>query len=529
MEIIAEQLMRIAAADQGRPRKRITVLGAGMAGLSAAYELTRLGHTVSVIEATGRPGGRVWTKRFSTGQYHELGGMRIPAGHDFTRYYLTLTGLTADLRPFVTAHKNLNCFYHLRGEVRRMREAAPVLDRYHLSAFERQIASKFVPPAIFGFHLDNTLKSLNEDDRAALFGEQFQTDRVAELERQSLGEFLRRRVESDDARELVGASTGLEVWWEMAITMFLRDEIVGTGLGLQELAGGLDRLPTELAGKLPPNTIRYNTEVVSIDLAESGVRLRTRPTDPNAWDCPPTDQAPQEETADFVVCTIPFGVLRRMDVRGFSPLKMRAIRNLNYASSTKVLLHCKERFWELGPVADRIFGGASMSDGISRATYYPSDHAAPPPPAFGEPERREGFRSLATAFAAPDEVVGQGATDGPGPGVLVGSYNWGRDARRLGALPVRERADAVIDVIRNFHPEIDKYVDDAGGMYWDDFRWSRGAFCFMQPGDLRDYYHDAIRPEGRVHFAGEHCSMDQGWIQGATMAGVRAVEEIVGA
>lgn len=528
METIAAQLERIQAADHGRPRKRITILGAGMAGLSAAYELARLGHKVSVIEATSRPGGRVWTRRFASGQYHELGAMRIPKNHDFTRHYLRATGLSADLRPFVSAHGNPNCFYDLRGEVRRMRDAAPVHDRYHLSAFERTVISKAPAPAIFGIHLENALKSLNDDDRASLFGTRFQTDRVAELERQSLGEFLERRLESDDARELIGASTGLEVWWEIAVTMFLRDEVVQTGLGLQELAGGLDRLPSELAARLPPNTIRYNTEVVTIDRTESGVRLRTRPTNAGEWDSPPTDQQPQEETADYVVCTIPFGVLRRMDVSGFSHLKMRAIRNLNYASSTKVLLHCRERFWELGPEADRIFGGASMSDGITRATYYPSDHAAPPPLTFGEVEHREGFRSLATAFAAPDDVVTQAGAGAPGPGVLVGSYNWGRDARRLGALPVKERAAAVIDVIRHFHPEIDNYVDDAASMYWDDFRWSRGAFCFMQPGDLRDYHHAAIQPEGRVHFAGEHCSIDPGWIQGATMSGVRAVEELVG-
>jgi monoamine oxidase len=83
-------------------------------------------------------------------------------------------------------------------------------------------------------------------------------------------------------------------------------------------------------------------------------------------------------------------------------------------------------------------------------------------------------------------------------------------------------------VIENFHPMIRNYVDDVESMHWDSFPWSAGAFCFMQPGDLRDYYHDAIRPEGGLHFAGEHCSLDQGWMQGAIVAGLRAVEEIVG-
>ena len=75
---------------------------------------------------------------------------------------------------------------------------------------------------------------------------------------------------------------------------------------------------------------------------------------------------------------------------------------------------------------------------------------------------------------------------------------------------------------------IDGFVDDHASMCWNSYRWSRGAFCFMRPGDLRAYYHDSIRPEGQLHFAGEHCSLDQAWIQGAVMSGLRAVEEIVG-
>src|SRR5690349_15438859 len=100
MEPIVDQLARIARVDNGKPRKKVVILGAGMAGLSAAYELTKLGHSVSVIEATNRPGGRVWTKRFkSTGQYHELGAMRIPASHDYTRHYIHVVGLQKRLRP----------------------------------------------------------------------------------------------------------------------------------------------------------------------------------------------------------------------------------------------------------------------------------------------------------------------------------------------------------------------------------------------------------------------------------------------
>jgi monoamine oxidase len=167
-----------------------------------------------------------------------------------------------------------------------------------------------------------------------------------------------------------------------------------------------------------------------------------------------------------------------------------------------------------------------MSDQITRATYYPSDHAVASPKSFAATTGREGFRSLASGFSALDVEIDTTKAQSPGPGVLVGSYNWGRDAQRLGALRPAERADAVIDVLEHVHKDIRSFVDDSASMYWDDFRWSRGAFCFMRPGDLPSYYHAAIRPEGNLHFAGEHCSLDQGWMQGAIISGLRAVEEI---
>ena len=100
-------------------------------------------------------------------------------------------------------------------------------------------------------------------------------------------------------------------------------------------------------------------------------------------------------------------------------------------------------------------------------------------------------------------------------------------ALRLGALAPDARAEIVLKVLEKFRPEIHEHVDDHASMCRERFRRSRGAFALLRPGDLRDYYHDAIRPEGGLHFAGEHCSLDQAWMQGALSCGMRAVEEIV--
>lgn len=524
---IDAQLDDIRRLDQGKARKQVMVLGAGMAGLCAAYELTRLGHAVSVVEATGRAGGRVMTKRFSDGQYNELGAMRIPASHDYTKHYVNEMKL--ELRPFITAHAQKNAFYFIRGRKSRIREAADkLLPLYRISTLEKQIASALVAPAIMGLHFENVLNSLNDHDRDALFGARSLTDRVAKLEAQTLGEFLTKRLESDDARELIGVTTGLEVWWDKALSMFLRDEIMATGDGLSEIVGGMDKLPSALANVISARNISFNTEVVAIERTDKGVAVRTRATNAAAWDSPSLKDASIEtHHVEHVVCAIPFGVLRSMHLSGMDSLKMRSVRNLNYAASTKVLLHCKKRIWESGSPEERIIGGASLSDAVTRATYYPSDHAAQHPTSYAASAGRAGFRGLNTIFSK-DIVVGTDERcEEPGPGVLVGSYNWGRDARRLGCLSLGDRAETVLNVLDRMHPGIKDVVDDEGSMAWDTFRWSRGAFCFMAPGDLQSYYHDAIRPQGNIHFAGEHCSLDQAWIQGAVMSALRVVQELV--
>ena len=88
-------LTRLPIVTASVAPKKIIIIGGGMAGLSAGYELTQLGHDVMILEARARPGGRVHTLRepFDDGLYAEAGAARIPEDHNLTLKYVKLFNL----------------------------------------------------------------------------------------------------------------------------------------------------------------------------------------------------------------------------------------------------------------------------------------------------------------------------------------------------------------------------------------------------------------------------------------------------
>ena len=100
------------------PAKKLLILGAGMAGLAAGYELSKLGHHVTILEARTRPGGRVCTlrDRFADGLYAEAGAARIRDNHHLTLKYVKAFDLP--LEPFYPS--NLKAVRYDQGDRREV-------------------------------------------------------------------------------------------------------------------------------------------------------------------------------------------------------------------------------------------------------------------------------------------------------------------------------------------------------------------------------------------------------------------------
>lgn len=464
---VPSPLQRIAGAGLEENRhgpKRVIVLGAGIAGLAAGYELARAGHEPVVLEAQNRVGGRVHTLRsFAPGLYGEAGAMRIPRIHDLTLEYCRQFGL--ELRPFL-----MDC------------ERAPVY-----LAGRRMTPAEFQLPENMPFDLaPNELGRSYEDiwreatrEVHELYAREGDAARAiigARYDRYSIRAFLKERGLSEGAIELYGIMSFREANMNVSIVELLR-EVVGKAFeDMQEIVGGCDLLPRAFYERIKPH-VRLGAQAVSVDQHEDGVTVHCR-----------TGAGTVAESGDYCICTLPFGVLRHLDFRpGLSKGKYRAIRGLNYNPSTKILLQVRHRFWE----REGIFGGATPTDLPVRRIVYPS-------------------------HPIPDEERG----------ILLASYTWGQDAARWSALAEDDRIALALKDIAKIHPQILHEFEGGASYAWQDDPHAVGAFALFEPGQETAMHSDIVKPEGRVHFAGEHCSLWHAWIQGSLESGISAARDI---
>jgi len=476
----ANALPALAAVPDPRSPLHVVVVGAGLAGLVAAYELEKRGHRVTILDADRRHvGGRVRTLRFADGLYGEAGAMRIPTRHELTRHYVK--ELDLPLRKFVSS--NPQAYYFLRGERQRRADVAKLNHLYALRDDERDKS----PDDFWDASIGRALKSLAEAESKDLSAVTPQTPKVRAFDQQSLQQLAESAGLSAEAIEFMATASGNESLMLSAATETLREEFLEVwSQGFDEIVGGTDRLPAAFAAKLRSKP-RLGCEVVTLTQSAEGAGAIYR-----------EHGVEKRVDGDFLLCTLPCPVLSRIEVQPeMSGPKWRAIRTLNYDSSTKVLAVARRRFWETD---DGIYGGGTFTDLPIATAYYPSDNAG-----------------------ARDAKVSRG------PGVLLASYSWGQAARRLASLDHPERASVVLRHLARVHPQLRDpgIVRETRSWSWDNHPLSGGAFAWFMPGQHTDLYAALIAPEGRLYFAGEHASLTHTWMQGALESGLRATREML--
>lgn len=494
-----DAVLGTSEAQPGRT-PHVVIIGAGLAGLCAAYLLQKKNWTYTILEAERHHvGGRVRTMRIGDDGLHwEAGAMRIPAEHKIVRKYINMFS-ELELRPFVMYSSKT--FKYARGT--RSTDEAEIKKKFRLKSAEEN----FTADALWKLTVKDVAqgkRGLSRDELEQLrIANAFTSENLIGLDRQSLRQLIQdaRPRElgyaplSDEAIEFFLFAYGNLDIQHFASTEFLREENIGVwDPGFSEIVGGTSRLPHAFLGRLSSKP-KMGCEVVRIEQDEAHGRVRA------VYRLGGRDH---QEEADFLLCTIPFPVLARVD---FDPPlsyeKRRAILEMGYDSGTKVALLTKDRFWEKN---NGIYGGVTTTDLVTGAVIYPSDNAGD----------IDGTRPLDPAVS-------------DRPGVLIASYCWGQNARRLGAMPATAREELAIQQVAQIHPEL-AYRDtiiQRQSWAWDSYLWCGGAFAFYQPGQFNRMHQHVICPEGRFYFAGEHCSHSHSWMEGALESAEKAVDALL--
>ena len=447
--------------NDGKPKK-VVIVGAGLAGLSAGYELLRAGHEPLILEAQQRVGGRIYTMRepFARGLYGEAGAMRIPRAHALTMAYIEKFGLqTIDF-----AMGNPQAYVHVGGIKRRMIEilANPELMGFELAEIERG--------KISGLYWEETIKPLVE--KVEKEGDVGWEQIYNEYDQYSVREFLEMKGWSEGMIEMFGLLNNQEAMMNSSFLELFREDGGNYYTNMCQIAGGADNLPHAFLSELG-SRIRYGAKMIATDQTPDEVVIHYQ-----------TRSGRFEARGDYAILTVPFPVLRHVEVlKPFSRAKQRAIRQLHYDASAKIFFQTRRRFWETD---EGIFGGGTVTDLAIRNLYYTD---------YGKETGR---------------------------GILLVSYTWSEDAQRWGSLLPHERIEQALENVAVIHPQIRDEFETGASHMWHDDPYAGGAFALFDPGQQTLLHDEIVKPEGRIHFAGEHASLYHAWIQGAFESGLRA-------
>jgi monoamine oxidase len=446
----------------------VIVLGAGLAGLAAAYELVHAGHGVTVLEARMRPGGRVCTLRepFSDGLYAEAGALVFS---DACRHLLRYARLF-DLPTAASRPGDLARLFHLRGKriVVKPGQAPPW--PFELRADEHELGLA----GLFDRHVLSALHDIPDPIDAAWW-----LKSAGDYDRSSFAELLAARGASSEAVELLSRTLWFGVGWDTksALETLLADvALFYRGGSIYTIPGGNDRLPRAFASRLRER-VRYGSAVVNIEEGSGPVRVVFL-----------QGGVRHSMEADFLICTIPFSVLRGIDIRApLSKEKRQALEQLRYESVTRVFLQVSERFWTSGGIAGDAFTDLPIMQ--------VQEH----------PVLRQDVRSERSILEA---------------------HMRGPMAARMAHMNEADRINLVREQMEKVHPGLSAFLERAASKSWDEDEWARGAYSRFTPGQMTVWLPAIARPEGRIHFGGEHTSVWNRTMEGALESGHRAAREV---
>ncbi|MDB5959313.1 MAG: flavin monoamine oxidase family protein [Massilia sp.] len=468
-----------ALAGSGKG-KTVVILGAGLAGMTAAYEMSKLGYTCKVIEARPFAGGRCQTARagsvleelggekqvcgFERGQYINFGPWRIPFNHRSTLHYTSSFGVPLELfnndndAAYVY---NDNAAGALRG--RRLRQ-------FEVKADMRGYVDELLAKSLQSGAIDS---QVNGADKQLLIDYLVNEGYLSKKDLRYRGTEGRGFKVNPGAGMAPGPGVPSD---PLGFSDLLQSKLGHIYHSVHEFTqqstmlqpvGGMDAIARAFEKRVG-RMIRYNTEVTSLRNRSDGVEVGVKDLKTGAVSV---------VKGDFCLCTLPLSVLRQVDT-DFSPTFKAALQGAAYAPVCKIGLQMGRRFWEED---DGIYGGHVFTDtkGINLISLPSSNW--------------QGKR-----------------------GTLLGFYSFGGDAAELSGLTLKERAEYAVAAGEKIFPgQYRKNFETAFSVAWHRVKYNLGGWAEWSEEAREKAYPVLVAGEQRTLLAGEHMSYLGGWQAGA--------------
>jgi monoamine oxidase len=476
---------------EGDPRgASVLILGAGLAGMTAALELRNAGYKVRVLEYNDRPGGRNWSLyggdtytelggftqqvQFAPGLYLNPGPWRIPYHHRAVLDYCKR--LNVALEPFTQV--NYNAYLHstnaFGGKPQRYREVQ--------ADFQGHVAELLAKAA----HHNGLDQAVSAEDREILLEamrEWGALDKNYEYKK-GLMTSERRGYISDPGG---GLTAGFVPSEPLAFHDLMQSRLWGAiaaghiyefQSSIFQPVGGMGMIGKAF-GREVGNLIEYNAKVTGIEQDERGVSVTYLDTKAGG--------APKVAKAQWCLCTIPASILSQIPLSVGAPMKA-AIDALYYDSAIKVGLQFKRRFWEQD---ESIYGGITFTDQPNALIGYPASRY------FDD-----------------------------GPGVLLGAYTFGADSIQYAAMPPEERIRKTVEYGMKIHPQYATEFQHGVAVAWHRVPWTLGCAGHWKEQLRAQHYDNLCAIDGRILLAGEHASRLPAWQEGAVLSSLDAIRRL---
>jgi monoamine oxidase len=446
---------------------KVLVVGAGIAGLVAAYRLSQAGVPVDIVEARNRIGGRIYTLQNALGTSIpvDLGGEFIDTNHTSLRSLAQELGLQiADLS---AADKNLiqgTLYFQGRkiSEKEILQWFTPLVQK-----IKRDLAAIGKIPVTYRTHnqvaskLDNTsiTQYLEEAQVHPLLSQRIQVAYT--------GLYGREAREQSSLNMLLFIGTDPKSF-----------QISAESDERYQIVGGNDQIPRLLA-RILTNSIETGTELEAIATRSDGsyrVSLRS-------------GNRSFERTYERVLLALPFSTLRQVSLNVDLPaVKKKAIAQLGYGNNAKLITAYQERIW------------------------------------------RTRYNSTAFVSSDLDfQSIWEASRYQPGSNGLLTNFTGGQSSLLLGQGSAESQAQKLLTQLEKIFPGIPSVrKGEAIRAYWPTEPYTRASYACYLIGQWTTIAGSEQENVGNLFFAGEHCSQKfQGYMEGGCRTGEMAAVQIL--